>query len=295
MGTGRPLSPRTKIPWSAPLSLSKPMHDLESIAAAAMELEALPESSIRLTSIMSSDDWLIGDVVHTIQHDQALTGRLLKLANSAAVGGSRAVESVGDAVMRVGTGPVLSLAVASAVRDSMTERLASFDEAEGSLWRHSVAAALIVQNAGKHCDVLPPPECFVAALLHDIGFLALDRWLGAMQCPRERRQAKGAIETGEHGVLAGMIAAGWQLPTAVQEAIVHHHDPLEAPSERGRYLAHFVCLADCGARVIGAEFSPEPSRLGRETAEALGLTRARFDELCAESEAGLAEILELYS
>ncbi len=187
------------------------MLDLQAIIDGSNELAALPGSALRLTAILSCDDWIIDEIVHTIGHDQALTGRLLKLANSAASGAQCKVDTVADAVMRMGTGPVLSLAVGSAVREGMAGALPSFEEGEGALWRHSVASALAVQNAGRHCSVVPPAECFVAALLHDIGFLALDRWLMTLPNDQERFAARASIRETDHGVLGGLITAQWQL------------------------------------------------------------------------------------
>jgi len=271
------------------------MQELEGIVGGSCELGALPGTAMRLTSLLAQEDWSLDDIVHAIAHDPALTGRLLRLANSAAVGGRVATDSVGQAVMRVGSGPVLSLALANAVREEMMESLDAFDAAEGELWRHSVAAALALGNSAKHCEKSPPAEGFVAALLHDIGFLAMDRYVRS-RGPEEARQAAAqSLQVVDHAVIGGLIAAKWSLSDKVQQAIVHHHAPSEVPDAEAALLSHFVCLADCVAHGAGAGFSPEKSTLTKGTAQALGLTREGYQELCNETRTHLDEFLELYS
>src|SRR6056297_1367189 len=54
----------------------------------------------------------VQDLARLVQADPALSGRVLKLANSAAAGARRAVASVPDAIVRVGMQTVGQLAVA---------------------------------------------------------------------------------------------------------------------------------------------------------------------------------------
>jgi len=269
------------------------MQNLQEILAGARKLAALRGSALRLTSIFSGEDWDMGEIVHTIEHDQALTGRVLQLANSATSGARVAVDSVRAAVMRVGTGPVVSLAVSTTVNTAMAQPLGVLEEEDGALWRHSVASALAVQLAGGFCDAKPPPECFIAALLHDVGFLALDHWLTEM--PDDLREtARASIQEADHAVLAGLIAGQWGLSEAVQEGLTFHHVPEEAPTVEGRRIADFVMLADCAAVAAGERFGAEEVRLDRRTTELLGIDRERFAALSQSTRNHLGGFLELY-
>jgi len=269
--------------------------DLSTIVEGATDLQALPGTVTRLTSILAQEEWHMDDIVHAIQHDLSLTGRLLNLANSSISGAAVQVDTVAHAVMRLGTGPVLSLAVGAAVRRSLSGPLTGLEEDTGKLWRHSVAAALAVTEIGKHCSVRPPQESFVSALLHDVGYLALDRWLVTLPEGDERAEARASIRETDHGVLAGLISARWHLSESIQEAVVHHHAPAQAPTERGRLVAGLVNVADCAARTIGEGFLLEVNRLDRGTAIALKLTRAGFEGMCDAVERKLEGFLELYS
>ena len=271
------------------------MQDFEEIVRNATELEALPGSALRLTSIMANEDWVIDDIVDTISHDQALTGRLLSLANSAASGSSQRIGTVGEAVMRVGTGPVLSLALATAVRDEFGKSTPTFGASEGVLWHHSVASALAMSKIAPHCGRTPPSEAFVAALLHDVGFLVLDRYVQSFEDGAARDAVAGRVRDLDHGLLGGLIATQWRLTGPIEQAITHHHTPTDTSDVDGLVAASFVAVADCVAHRIGVGFGPDTNKLDIKTTTLLQITREHFAALCDETEQGLEEFLALYS
>ena len=112
---------------------------------------------------------------------------------------------------------------------------------------------------------------------------------------QEQLDARASILEADHCILGGLITMRWQLLESTQEAVVHHHAPSQAPTQRGKLIASFVSLADCVAKAIGAGFGSEEIRLERETIELLQITRSGFDALCAETKDQFEQILELYA
>jgi len=263
----------------------------------AKTLEALPHSAVRLSSLLSNADWVLKEIVQVVELDLVLTGKLLRLANSSTMAASQPVSSVGEAIVRIGPGPLLTLALASAVRVELQRPLQAYGLGERELWRHSVATALAVERSRKFCGVLPPPGSFVAGLLHDMGKLILERHLARPKLASPRVVDPGPAEEVRqlgvnHCVIGGLIAAHWKLPANVIGAITHHHDPSGLEDEPGRVTASFVVLADCVAhRISGGEHRPLP----RYVVQILQIDRAGFDELCKVARESLEEILQIYS
>ena len=159
-----------------------------------------------------------------------------------------------------------------------------------------VAAALAVESARPFARAKPPPECFAAALLHDVGVGVLARQLGQDEVELLERGCREGGQTlleserelleVNHGEVGGLVAAHWGLSPVVVEGIVFHHEPEAAPSAEGRLVADFVALADIVAGLIGASIGeerargPHPGLLGR-----LGIDRTGFEGLVREGRA----------
>jgi len=232
--------------------------DLKALTRSANALEALPASVTRLASIASKDSWNVREVEEVVSLDQALSFRLLRMANSAASASLMPVVTIRDAVVRLGIGSLLSLATATSVQKKLNAPLPEYGLTEGELWRHSVASALAAESAAAFCDVELPPETYAAALLHDFGKLVLARELdpdvlkilaaARQQGHLSSLKAEMEILTVHHGELGGLIAQHWNLPDRLVTGIIHHHTPDEARD----IIADLVHLANLVAKHVGA-------------------------------------------
>lgn len=234
------------------------MIDLLALTRSADTLEALPASVTRLASIASKDSWNVREVEEVVSLDQALSFRLLRMANSAASASLMPIVTIRDAVVRLGIGSLLSLATASSVSKKLNAAIPEYGLNEGDLWRHSVAAALAAESAPGFCDVELPPETYSAALLHDIGKLVLARQLDpdilkVLALAREEGhlsslKAESEVLTVHHGELGGLIAQHWNLPDRLVVGIIHHHTPDDAND----FVADAVHVANQAAKYVGA-------------------------------------------
>lgn len=286
------------------------MLQLDDLVRTAEELEPLPASTTRLAHLLATPDWEMSDIAQVISLDEALTGRLLSAANSALLGGRTEVCEVEVAVMRLGTGPVLSLALGSSAATELRQGAAAYGLAEGELWRHSVACALAVDQARHACRRPIPPQAYAAALLHDVGKLVLARHVTPplVELLRVAQTAAGTPAAGgisaeveeeilaiHHAELGAVVARSWGLPESIAVGIAHHHAPLEAPDEGGRLLCNLIDLADAVSAAVGAgcgagsdaQFSPAH-------AERLGITSAGFEALVQAVDERLEDVLSWY-
>lgn len=267
--------------------MGTPTRKGSEIIGAVQELTPLPASTVRLTQMIVDARCGLDDVTEVIAFDQALTLKLLRAANSAASASHEPVGSVGDAVARMGTAQVLTLAVASGTKSYLQAGIPGYGLTEGALWRHSVAAAVGAEVAPAFCRVDVPPETFTAALLHDVGKLVFGRFLtpevlGLIQPiqttdPQARLEAESRLLGVHHAELGGMIARHWKLPPRVALGIAHHHfpGPGKDPICDVTYVANHI------AKWIEAQLdgrSYEPS-MDPAVMERLGLAESALDEL----------------
>ncbi len=276
------------------------MVDLDVLIRQSHSLQALPASVTRLASLVASDDWRVDEIEEVVSLDQGLTADLLRVANSAAFGATRGITSVRDAVIRLGAGSVLSLAMAASMHDRLDRPIPQYGLSEGEMWRHSVAAALAAEEATRFCTSSIPAESFTAALLHDVGKLILCRHLdpSTLALLQSARRDDGlsatcaelAILDLHHGELGALAAQHWGLPESIVKGIQYHHDPAAG----GASVCDAVCLANRVAHQVLDE-SPDPEyQLDDSLSEHLGLDAADFESLCEVTGERVGDVLAQY-
>jgi putative nucleotidyltransferase with HDIG domain len=278
------------------------MLDYQKLVRAAEGLDPVPVSVSQLVAIVANDHWAFSDVEQVISLDQALTGRLLRIANSVWSASLMPIGTVKDAVIRIGIGPTVSFAVGACVGPTFRRALPEFGLSEGQLWRHSVTASLAAEVLAAMSRVEVPAESVPAALLHDVGKLVLARFLtpelvtglaeARARGERSSMQAEIDVLGVHHGELGGVIARSWNLPPRVCEAITHHH----APDRIGDVVCDVVALANRVAQALdAAEGAPVEGREAVDGAVArLGLTDTHLDRARNHVARRLEEVLDRY-
>jgi len=275
--------------------------DLDSLAQAASNLEPLPASVARLAAAVASSDPDLDDIIDVVQYDQAMTATLLRSANSAASGSLNPVKSVRDAVIRLGTGSVLWLAVQSTARRRLLRAVPEYGLSEGELWRHSVAASLAAASLHRYASVTIPAETSTAALLHDIGKLLMCRFLADETLATiHRAQEDGGLTRIEaeteilgvhHAELGGLMVQYWGFPESIQRGISYHHTPDEGVD----HICYATHLADVVAKEIGDQRDDNPDlEAFAHAMYELGLSVDDYDRLSTETEITYSEVLETY-
>jgi putative nucleotidyltransferase with HDIG domain len=207
--------------------------ELQSFRAEVLSRKDLPTIPVVLSRILAVVDGEYAsarDLVEVIERDQALTSRVLKLANSALFGLSRKVATVPRAVVLVGFNTVRNLALGVKVWDTL---LAGGSQRAhvAALWHHSAlvaAGAKLVAARVRGCD---PDGCFSAGLLHDIGKLVFGLKLGppywtlvgAVEDDARVIGVERAALKVDHAEVGGWLAEAWRLPPAIVAAIRDHH------------------------------------------------------------------------
>lgn len=210
------------------------MGNYRALVSTVDALEPLPMTVHRLTSVISDGEHEIAEIVEIVSLDQALTAALLRRANSAMAGGRHPIATVREAVVRLGSGPLLSMAFAATVGSRMITAMPAYGLVEGEMWEHSVAASVTADLVRTTANAYVPAEASTAALLHDIGKVVICTHFG----PQTINMLKVAADTdhvsqlqverqvfgADHAQIGGVVAGRWNLPETIVEAITYHHD-----------------------------------------------------------------------
>ncbi len=275
--------------------------DVNRLVASSPELEPLPISVTRLACLVANEHTEISEIAQVIAYDQILTSSLIRVANSAGHAGRSPVSTVRDAVVRVGTGTVLAVAMSASVGRRMSRPLPQYGLSEGDLWAHSVAAAVAAETMPRFAGVRVPPEAITAALLHDLGKLVVSRIMtpesiALMARVHDQLKARLAAEVRvlrtDHARLGGEVAATWGLPASIARGIGHHH---EIPGSMNT-IPCAVHVADVVAKDIGVgleEDNRDPDTL-RYALDQLSIGPAAYEQLCVAAAQRFHEVRVRY-
>ena len=156
-------------------SMSTPLPS--AIAEGIESLKPLPVTATRLMNALQQPEVALADVADIIEHDESVAAEVLRLSSTVAFASRVAPQTVGEAIMRVGTERLLNLAIGAYMQE-LRAGVSDTNPLEDRLWMHSAATDLAVTAIWNENPMLSLPALVsTAALLHDIGKLLLLRYL----------------------------------------------------------------------------------------------------------------------
>jgi HD-like signal output (HDOD) protein len=222
--------------------------------------------ALRLMALIFDEEVSFKEVAGLISLDPAISGQVLKLANSGFYGRRSSVHSILHAIALVGIKTLGGIVVTAAIWKALPRQRTPF---LNDWWRHSIASALISAYEAKRN--LNLDSAYTASLLHGIGQLALCQY-----APDDYNSVITAACSGgdllefereafgvDHADLAGRILAYWKLPAAIYEAVASHHAPefagkLGEAVQTGCVIAEYMGFGKCGCHgVIASGHLPE--------------------------------------
>jgi two-component system, cell cycle response regulator len=208
--------------------------------------------ALAIMEICQREDSTLSEVARVVQTDPALSGRLLSLANSAAISG-RAVASINEAVMRLGMSTVRQLAMGFSLVDQYSQGPCKRFDYPG-FWSHSLLMAVASQELGSVVRVGTSDELFACGLLSQIGQLALATIYPIEYAAILEHEASGealrALERErlelDHVEFTATLLADYGIPKALAEPIYYHETPEKSgfvEGSRPHQLAQLFYLA----------------------------------------------------
>ena len=271
----------TKTSQSAPPSaMGKGGQRLSAAFDAVNSLPALAETTARVAKLTSRESASVSEISEIVESDTAVTIAVMKAANNG--GGPRGrVSNVPDAVEALTPAGVRALA-GSLQTYELFQPVASWARLPERFRRHAVASRHAAESLADLADVPGRDELATAALLHDIGQLALMRLypgyqgiLGDREATPEQRCHAERRELGvDHTLVGGVLARRWGMPTVIASAIERHH------SDQAEGLAAAVRLSDLVVHHAAGDMISAEAMTA--TARACGLSDAKLHQLVYE-------------
>jgi len=259
-------------PETATEAGTRSRQQLDQIIMTTRDLPAMPQVASKVLELSSDPNTSAAQLQQIIADDQAMTARILKIANSAMYSCSRKVKTLTEAIVMLGFNSIRSLVVTSAARNLYNTQNSHTGLKERLLWEHSIGSAFACRLIAQVKVPALAEEAFLAGLMHDIGKLVLNLQVPEVfdeivQVVYNENQPFAATEQKylgfDHAEVGSQLVNKWNLSPVLEEAILQHHDttafssenPLLSILDLGNNLCHKlgigfvddskIVLADC--------------------------------------------------
>lgn len=267
-------------------------------------MPSLPSIVFQVLRLLEDEDVSIKELQEAIKQDPSLTLKILKMANSAYYGLPRKISTVSEALVILGLETLKSIVIAASAYHVLGIKVSGYRYPHGGLWVHSLYTATVAQEIARYVGLKNTEEIFIAALLHDVGKIALGEEIEAHEPEMievlSRTQAsfemvEKAVIGINHAEAGAMVVKVWNLPSIYQDTIGFHH----YPSAADKYKEMIACvhLADIIAIEAGTSSGWDGIfyKIDRSALEILSLSERKLDVFLAATVSKINELWELVS
>jgi HD-like signal output (HDOD) protein len=240
---------------------------IEEVCLEALRLPCSPALLPRLAEALQSESSSTGEISKIIQIDPALASSTLRLANSAFFGGpGHAVETVEQAILRLGAKEIYRLAALALIGRWPVANLSGCNWEPGDFSRHALCCAIATEVLAEITERVDPQVAYTAGLTHELGKLALAHSCGSFfplvrACQQQRHCTWEAAEKDvlgfEHAEVGARLLRAWRFPDHLVATAEFQHRPAQAPAASLPLLAHLHA-----GRLVAASMGPGISEDG---------------------------------
>jgi putative nucleotidyltransferase with HDIG domain len=201
------------------------------------QLPTIPVIAQEILRLTHNEHTALDKLDNIIENDPSITAKILSVANSAFFGYKTTTQTIHDAILRIGFNNVRDVALGVSLMTVFEERegrVGAFDYQR--IYNHSVTVGAVGQLITKDLKMKFTEEIFMNGILHDLGYLVLNKYF-----PDKYMQVLGLFEKGKnllesekevfdftHAEIGSWLAEKWGLPEGVLETILYHHNPSSA-------------------------------------------------------------------
>lgn len=271
-------------------------------------LPSMPASVIKLLQAFADPEISINEVVDIIKTDAALSGRILKAANSSAMAATREVADLKRAAILLGKKMVSTLALSFSLADKSMEDGPSAALFE-SYWHQSLMTGVAASVLAKRYGTLRRDEAFLTGLLSRFGRLsaisfAPDEFRSCLEvssrlgCSADAIQLHSFCMSCEEVTLQHLRS--WMLPAW----FIAHIEDMQVAEKADRNLEPEAVADSRGSIMTAATVLRAANAIGEFiTGESPGIALAKLQELLkpvmadadGETEPLITEVMQEFS
>lgn len=261
----------------------------------------LPQVAVRILELVSDQNSTIQKFTDVIKTDQALTGRLLRLSNSAQFAQRTPVTRLERAMVLLGMDRLKAMALGFHL-----SKAAAADDGAFSFkrtWTQSLFRGFLAMKLAEKVNRSCSGEAFIVGLMSDCGAPMMPKLVGAEyekqinpgDSPAKQYLAEARSLEFTHVDVSSVLARLWKLPDILAKPIANHHTPVFAINAKEpasvlngvAYFAGMISLSEANGTGAGEPPAGVAKRL-------FGMEKDDLDRAIASAAADFAATREFF-
>ena len=145
----------------------------QDLMTGQISLPSLPPVAARIQQAFDDENVSAESIGQIVQADPAITAKLIMTANSALYRGQAKIDSVQQAITRLGLDTTRKLVMTYVVKELFQARDAGVRARMQELWKHSQQVACLSRLLAGQVDGFDAEQAQLAGLVHDLGAVAI--------------------------------------------------------------------------------------------------------------------------
>lgn len=238
---------------SSPQKISTAVANSILSVVGAHSIPTMPAAAQKAFQLATDPSAEARDFIAVIESDEALSARVLKIANSVFFDRGKPSTTIEDSVIIIGINELRCLLNAT----SLAEIFPTKHTARAQLWANDIATALIARTLADRFIPQQAELAFLAGLMHDVGKLLLlqrahDLYLQVLKKIETEgcsfSEAEEQFFPFTHTEVGQLIAERWHFSPELIAVIRGHHSPSTSGTPN---LTTIVHCADAFAHALG--------------------------------------------
>lgn len=196
---------------------------IEELENDKLVLPSLPEVALKVRDTLDDENANTKAVAQVISTDAALSAKLIQVANSPLLRGTKHIDSVDMAVTRMGNTTVRNTVNSLIVQQIFQPTTDVTDKLFRDFWAHSTEVAAISQALAGMAR-LKPDQAMFAGLVHDIGALPIIKYAEDIPELLENPEVLEEIIHELHTTIGIALLSKWEFPQEIINVAAKHED-----------------------------------------------------------------------
>jgi len=220
---------------------------VQELESGELVLPTLPEVALQVRDAVEDENITTAQLVKMLSSDTALCARIIQIANSASMGNNKPVDSLEQAILRMGNRALRNIVTSVIMQQMFQATTDATDQKLREVWAHSSNVAAICYSLASFAR-MAPDQAMLAGLVHDIGALPVLKKAEDYPELTASTEVLNRLVAKLHVPIGSAILKAWKFPEELITAVAEH-ETLERSGTNGKAdYADLVIVANLQTR-----------------------------------------------